>query len=129
MLFSYMLYLSHRRNAGTRNGFNIFVLTRLIVVTSLRSPHHHIKINHHLINPSKHSRIHSPFTKIRTVLFKHFCKYKWCLLNYNSLLSHWPGALNRFYGSAHCNEDSSHIEWSFSLRTVTSGFLESTLHD
>ena len=55
-----MVYLSHRRHAESWNGLNIFVLTRLIVVTSLCSPHSHSKINHHLINPSKHSRFRRP---------------------------------------------------------------------
>lgn len=55
-----MVYLSHRRHVGSGNGLNIFVLTRLIVVTSLCSPYSHSKINHHLISPSKQTRFRCP---------------------------------------------------------------------
>lgn len=56
-------------------------------------------------------------------MFKHFCKYKWCLLNYNFLLATGLGALIGFMVLLVAIRISSRIERYFSLRIVTSGLL------
>lgn len=72
-----MVYLSHRRHAGSGNGLNIFVLTRLTVETSLCSPHSHSKINHRLINPSKHARFRRPAQHSSSIVPEKVSELQW----------------------------------------------------